>query len=303
VKPVSGEEVAMKYRIRAGDLFFDGAIHLIIAVVVLVTIYPFLYVLFASFSNPTDISNYKGILLAPIGFTLEPYRYVFMNPDILTGYKNTIIYVVLGTAINMIMTTLGAFVLSRKHLGVGNALMVFVVITMFFSGGLVPSYLLVSRLGMIDTVWAIVIPPAISTWNMIIMRTSFQGIPTSLEESAKIDGANDLQFLFKIILPLSMPIIAIMVLFYGVSHWNNWFSAILFLRKRSMFPIQVFLRELLILDINSITNPIGGEFNTLKMKLIVQYAIVIVTTVPVLFIYPFIQKYFTKGVMIGALKG
>lgn len=174
---------------------------------------------------------------------------------------------------------------------------------MFFTGGIVPFFLLVARLNMLNTIWAIVLPTAISTWNLIIMRTSFQAIPDSLEESARIDGANDVQILIKIILPLSVPILAVMTLFYGVANWNAWFNAVLFLSDRNLFPLQVFLREILILDMSSAIFMMAADFESLRMQLIVQYAIVIATTAPILLLYPFLQRYFVKGIMIGAVKG
>jgi putative aldouronate transport system permease protein len=183
-----------------------------------------------------------------------------------------------------------------------NPIMMLIVFTMFFSGGLIPNYLLVSELGMLNTRWALIIPGAISTYNLIIMRTSFQGIPASLEESAKIDGANDFTILFRIILPLSLPIVSVMILFYGVSHWNAWFNALLYLRDRDLYPLQLVLREILITNSTDSMTTGASDIDKALISETIKYAAIIVATVPVLFLYPFLQKYFVKGVMIGAVK-
>jgi len=184
-------------------------------------------------------------LLKPLGFSLEAYKLVFENPMILTGYRNTLFYVTVGTSINLLMTSLSAYVLSRKNVMFKNAMMM-VVFTMFFSGGLIPFYLTVRELGLSDSMWAVILPTAMSTYNMIVMRTAFTAIPDSLEESARIDGANDFTILFRIILPLSLPVVAVMILFYAVGHWNAWFNAMIFLRTRDKYPLQIVLREILI---------------------------------------------------------
>ena len=184
-------------------------------------------------------------MLKPLGFSLEAYKLVFENPMILTGYRNTLFYVTVGTSINLLMTSLSAYVLSRKNVMFKNAMMM-VVFTMFFSGGLIPFYLTVRELGLSDSMWAVILPTAMSTYNMIVMRTAFTAIPDSLEESARIDGANDFTILFRIILPLSLPVVAVMILFYAVGHWNAWFNAMIFLRTRDKYPLQIVLREILI---------------------------------------------------------
>ncbi|WP_391563883.1 carbohydrate ABC transporter permease [Paenibacillus cremeus] len=269
----------------------------------LITLYPFLYVAMASLSNPSELASHSGILLWPMGFNMDGYVSVFKNPNIITGYTNTIIYVVVGTAINVIITALGAYVLSRKGVMLRDSIMMMIVFTMFFSGGLIPNYLLVKSLGMFDTMWALILPGAISTYNLIIMRTAFAAIPESLEESARIDGAGDLTILFKIVIPLSQAVIAVMILFYAVAHWNSWFSAMIYLRNRDAYPLQLFLREILI---NSSTDSmITGSSGSDKEAIseIIKYCTIIVATLPIIVVYPFLQKYFTKGVMIGAVKG
>jgi len=268
----------------------------------IVTLYPFLYVLFASFSNATSFLQHRGLMFSPAGFDLGAYKAVFNNPMIVKGYQNTLLYVVLGTAINLVMTAIGAYVLSRPHLYFKNIIMFFIVITMVFHGGLIPTYLLVNDLGMMNTMWALIIPGAINTFNMIIMRTSFQGIPVSLEESARMDGASDWKILFLIIIPLSMPVIAVMILWYAVGHWNSYFSALVYLRNREDYPLQLVLREILIA--NNTDSMMTGAANDDKYAIgeTIKYATIIISTLPIICLYPFLQKYFVKGVMIGAIK-
>jgi putative aldouronate transport system permease protein len=201
------------------------------------------------------------------------------------------------------MTSFGAYALSRQHVMWKNPVMFLIVFTMFFSGGLIPTYLLIQDLGMLNTRWALIIPSAMSAYNLIIMRTSFQSVPVSLEESAKLDGASDFTVLFRVILPLSMPVVAVMILFYGVAHWNSWFSALIYLRKRELYPLQLILREILITSsTESMMTSVGGADKT-PIGETIKYATIIVATGPILLLYPFLQKYFVKGVMIGAIKG
>ncbi|MBP1963179.1 carbohydrate ABC transporter permease [Paenibacillus aceris] len=266
-----------------------------------VTLYPFLYVLFASFSNSTELLQHLGPLYRPAGFDLSAYKAVFSNPMIVEGYKNTLLYVLLGTTINLIMTSIGAYVLSRPNLYFKNMMMFFIVVTMVFHGGLIPSFLLVNNLGMMNTMWALLIPGAINTFNMIIMRTSFQGIPVSLEESARMDGAGDWTILFRIMIPLSLPVMAVMVLWYAVGHWNSYFSALLYLRNREAYPLQLILRELLIQNSTDAYSA-GSSDDKYAIGETIKYAAIIVSTLPILCLYPFLQKYFVHGVLVGAIK-
>lgn len=290
------------YKKKPADYAFTilgGALMLFLVVI---TAYPFLYVLFASLSDPNKFLAYKGILWKPIGLTLESYKAVINNPNILNGYKNTLFIVIVGTFINVILTSMGAYFLSRRGPLWKTPIMVMIVITMFVDGGLIPNYLLIKQLGLYDTLWALILPGAISTFNMIVMRTAFQGIPVSLEESAKIDGANDWVILFKLILPLSLPTMAVIGLFYAVSHWNSWFSANIYLQNKTLFPLQLILRDIVI---NSQTDEMtmgAAMGNSYAMSFTIKYATVMVATIPILVVYPFIQKYFVKGVMIGSLK-
>lgn len=284
------------------EVLFDSANVILLCLLSLITLYPFLYVLFASISTPAEFVQHRGILLWPKGFSLDSYRMVFENPNIIRSYLNTIFYVVVGTTLNILMTALGAYGLSRKNVMWKGAIMMLIVMTMFFDGGLIPKYLLVKNMGLLDTYWALIIPSAMTTWNLIIMRTAFQGVPDALEESARIDGATDWTILFRIIIPLSLPVIAVMVLFYGVWHWNKWFDALIYLRDRDLFPLQLILREILIQNDTSsmMTSVEGGD--RMPVGETIKYATIMVATLPILFLYPFLQKYFVKGVMIGAIK-
>ena len=291
-----------------GEKVFATFNTLLLLGLVIVCVYPFVFVLFSSLSDPNRLIAHSGILLKPLGFSLKGYELVLNNPNIRTGYGNTIFYVIVGTTINLIFTTIGAYCLSRKNLLWGKIMMFIVTFTMFFNGGLIPTYLLVKSLGMVNTRWALLLPGAIWVWNLIVMRTSFQGIPDSLEESARIDGAGDITILIRIIVPVSKAVIAVMILFYSVGHWNSWFSAMVYLRDRVKYPLQLILREILIANDTTrmqsadISDPtqLGTD---IAARALVQYSTIIVATIPVLFIYPFAQKYFIKGVMIGSLKG
>lgn len=291
-----------------GEKVFAIFNSLILIGLVAACIYPFIFVLFSSLSDPHLLIAHSGILLKPLGFSLKGYELVLRNPNITTGYGNTLFYVIGGTFINLIFTTLGAYCLSRKGLLWAGVMMFIVTFTMFFNGGLIPTYLLVKSLGMVNTRWALLIPQAIWVWNLIVMRTSFQGIPDSLEESARMDGAGDLTILLRIILPVSKAVIAVMILFYSVGHWNSWFPAMIYLRDRDKYPLQLILREILIANDTTrmqsadITDPTQLGTDAAARSL-VQYSTIIVATLPVLFVYPFAQKYFIKGVMIGSLKG
>ncbi|KRF10026.1 sugar ABC transporter permease [Paenibacillus sp. Soil766] len=286
-----------------GDYIFDSATVIILAALAVITAYPFVYVIFASLSSADELTAHSGLLLKPLNLSLEAYKAVLSNPIIYSGYMNTLFIVVVGTAYNIIMTSMGAFVLSRKDFFWRKPITLMIVFTMFFGGGLIPNFLLVKNLGLMDSLWALIIPGAIGTWNLIIMRTAFQGIPDSLVESAHIDGAHDFIILFKIILPLALPTIAVMVLYYGVGHWNEWFGAMIYLRNRDLWPLQLALREILIS--NSTDEMMSGTVAQDRAAIgeTIKYATIMVATLPILAAYPFLQKYFVKGVMVGALKG
>jgi len=287
------------------EKIFDFLNIIFMCLLMLVCLYPLLYVAFASISEGTQLISHSGLLFKPLGLNFSSYKMVFENPMILAGYGNTLFIVSVGLVINLLMTSLGAYFLSRKGMYWKKAITVFIVFTMFMGGGLIPFYLTVKGLKLTDTLWSVIIPYSINTFNMILMRTSFEAIPESLEEAAKMDGANDFDVLFKVIIPLSMPVIAVMILYYGVEHWNSWFPAMIFMRKRELYPLQLILREILIENkTDEMMNSAGVNIEDfLTATLTVKYATTMVATVPILCVYPFLQKYFTKGVMIGAVKG
>lgn len=293
----------MKIKRSIGERSFEIFNIILMCCLMVITVYPLWHVLMASFSNGGLLMAHTGTLFAPIGFTTAAYKLVFQNPMVLSGYLNTIFVVVVGVSLNILMTSLGAYFLSRKNVYWNKFVTLSIVFTMFFSGGLIPFYFTVKGLHLDNTLWALIVPVMINTFNLIIMRTAFASIPDSLEESAKIDGAGHITILFKIILPLSMPTIAVMILYYGVGHWNSWFSAMIFLRNRGLYPLQLILREILIQNSATSAVGMGGVDNSVSAAQAIKYAIIIVATVPILFIYPFLQKYFAKGVMIGAVKG
>ncbi|MDL2233922.1 carbohydrate ABC transporter permease [Ruminococcaceae bacterium OttesenSCG-928-L11] len=277
---------------------------LLLCIIVVMTIYPVLYILFASFSDARMLTKHEGPIFWPLGQpTLAGYKLTLSNPNILSGYKNTILYMIVGTSLNLVLTSLAAYALSRRHYIFRNALMIMIVITMFFGGGLVPLFFVIRTLGIYDTRLAVILPTAISSWNVILMRTFFQSLPEEMEESAIIDGANDMTILTRIILPLSKPIIAVMVLYYGVAHWNSWFNALVFLRDTTLFPLQLFLRETLITNKETAADTTSQMLEESFTRELVQYCTIVVSTFPIFCVYPFLQKYFVKGVMIGALKG
>ena len=284
------------------DRIFDSVNTLFMILMAIITLYPFSSVIICSRSAATQLIRARGALRAPQGISLSAYKAVLSNPNILTGYRSTLIIVVFGTAFNLFMTSLGAFLITRKGFAIKRVMGLMMVFTMYFSGGMIPSYLLVFKyLHLGDTLWALIIPTAISTYNLIIMKTNFEAIPDSIEESAKIDGANDVVIFARIIMPLSMPIIAVMILFYGVSHWNSWFNAMIYLRTRTKFPLQLILREILLMD--STDSMSGSDADSYAIAATIKYATIMIATVPILCVYPFIQKYFVKGIMIGAVKG
>ncbi len=271
---------------------------------IVITLYPLLYVVFASMSDSNELMKHSGLLLKPVGFSWAAYKAVFQNPNILQGYKNTIIVLISSVAVSMFLTCLAAYVLSRKNVLFNGVITFIIMFTMFFSGGMIPTYLLVNNLGLTNTYWALILPTAISTYNMIIMRTGFAAIPESLEESAKIDGASHFTILFKIVIPLAKPTMAVIVLYYAVACWNSWFNAMIYLQKRrDLQPLQLILRGILIE--NDTSNMQDGNVgqDTESIAESIKYAVIVVATLPILAIYPFLQKYFIKGIMIGAVKG
>ena len=289
-------------RQSTGEKVFNAFNVLLLTGLMLITLYPFLYVVFASVSDAGLLIRHRGLLLKPAGFDLQAYRMVFRNPILFSSYMNTLIYVVSGTSLSVFLTICGAYSLSRKNVLFRMPITFFFVFTMWFSGGMIPLFLLVRNLGLLNNRLALILPGAVSTYNLIITITYFKSIPDSLEESARIDGATNMTILLRIILPLSTAIVAIMVLFYAVAHWNSWFNAMIYLRTRTKYPLQLVLREVLIVNMTDAMS--AGESSSERQALgeVIKYALIIVATVPILLIYPFLQKYFVKGVMVGAIK-
>ncbi|MDR6553248.1 carbohydrate ABC transporter permease [Paenibacillus qinlingensis] len=290
-------------KISFSDRIFVSINHILLLLLVVVTLYPMIYVTFSSISDGAQLITHKGFLYRPLGFSLEAYKSVFKNPAILKGYRNTLFILVFGVATNLIVTALGAYVLSRKNVMWNKIFMFIVVLTMFFSGGLIPIYLVVKGVGLIDSLWATILPFAVNTFNLIIMRTAFMAVPESLEESAKMDGANHFTILFRIIIPLSMPVIAVMILYYAVEKWNGWFYASIFIKDRDLYPLQLTLREILIANNTEMMSTGANQADQHQIGETIKYATIMVASVPILILYPFVQKYFVKGVMIGAVKG
>jgi putative aldouronate transport system permease protein len=283
------------------DLIFECFTFAIIFFVVVVTLYPFIFIASSSISESGAVARME-IWLFPKGINIDAYKRVFQEEQLIVSYRNTIWYVLVGTSINLLMTTLLAYPLSRRRFQGRRFLMKAITFTMFFSGGMVPVFMLVRNLGMINTRWALVIPMAISTYNLIITRTFFEGIPESLHEMATIDGAGEFRIFIQIILPLSMPILATLVLFYAVNHWNSYFYAMLYLSRERLFPLQLFLRKILLLfETNDLTMDVMVDKNSISQT--IRYATIMISTLPIICVYPFLQKYFVKGVMIGAIKG
>lgn len=291
-----------------GDKVFDILNFLFFIFILLIVIFPLYFILIASFSDPNAVNNGQ-VWLWPKGFTLEGYEIIMQHNNIWTGFRNSAIYTIIGTLINVILTITGGYALSRKDLRGRNVMMFFIVFTMFFQGGMIPSYLLVRNLGMTNTMWAMVIPGAISAYNLIIVRTFFQSnIPDELLDAGKIDGASNMKFFTKVAIPLSAPIIAVMVLFHAVGHWNQYFNALIYLRDASLYPLQLVLRDILILEQSRELMEAGGAMVEMEQERqniagLIQYGVIIVASLPMLVLYPFVQKHFVKGVMIGSIKG
>lgn len=298
-------------RFFRSDRFFQGMVTGTLGIFFLVELYPILYVVSASFSAPDAVTSGRLVLL-PVDFTLEGYKYVLQYKEIWTGYANTILYTVLGTGVNLAVTLTCAYALSREELMGRNGLMVFFMITMYVSGGLIPGYLNVKSLGLVNTRIYMVIDGAMSVYNMIVARTFFSSsIPGELSEAARMDGCNDFGIFARVILPLSKACIAVQVLYYGVGHWNAYFNAMIYLKDRDKYPLQMFLREILIqsrISVNSAAAAVTTQEAELMAEMakraeLVKYCVIIVATLPMMILYPRLQKFFEKGVMIGSVKG
>ncbi|MFC7678844.1 carbohydrate ABC transporter permease [Paenibacillus sp. GCM10028914] len=288
-----------------GDRLVMASIYIFLGIISLIVLYPIYFVTIASLSNPEDVMLGK-VWLWPTNLSFVGYERIFENNELMQGYLNTILYTFFGTALNVLMTIAAAYPLSRKDFRGRSVFTIMIVFTMFFSGGMIPSYLLIKDLGMLDTFWSMILPAAVSVWNILIMRTFFQSsIPKELQEAAFLDGCSNMKLLVRIVLPLSGPVLAVMVLFYAVGHWNSYFNALIYLADRDKYPLQLFLREILIQDQMQNMVELGSDTYSKSLMEVeaIKYAAVIVTNLPMLLLYPFLQKYFIKGVMIGAIKG
>ncbi|NOU64620.1 ABC transporter permease subunit [Paenibacillus sp. LMG 31461] len=285
-----------------GSRLFDMANYTFLMLLGLLTVVPFLYMVLGSFAAPEEYAK-QGIVLLPTQFSLSAYTYIFSTDTIMRSLLNTVIITIAGTFINIVFTSLMAYPLSRKELLGRRPVMLLIIFSMLFSGGMIPTFLIVKALGLTNTLWSLLLPGAISAFNLIILKNFFQQMPEGLEESAKIDGCNDMMILFRIILPLSMPAIATFSLFYAVGHWNSFFSAILYINDTTKWPIQVLLRQVVIMseggigDSSQVNEAIALPPQSLKM------AVITVSTLPILIVYPFLQKHFAKGVLLGSVKG
>lgn len=294
----------MQKKKSRGDWWFDLGLVVISLLIIVVIAYPLYFVVIASFSQPEAVLGGK-LRFLPIGFNVESYKMVLSERKVWIGYRNTILYTVLGTCINLVLTTLAAYPLSRKDMPYRGPLTFVASFTMLFGGGMIPVYMVVKNLGLTDSIWAMVIPNALATYNMLVMKNYFQSsIPEELQEAAAIDGCDHFRTLLRVVLPLSAPIVAVIVLFYAVGHWNAFFNAVIYLRDQELFPLQIVLRDILLQ--NSL-EAVGGDLTGMYEKVMrgetMKYALIIVASAPVIAMYPFVQKYFVKGVMVGAIKG
>lgn len=294
----------MKKRITASKVF-DFFNVLFMLFVIFVTIYPVYYVVICSFSDPWALlRKADGFLWAPVKpFTLKAYEMILDNESVMRGFANTLFVLAFGLTLNILMTIIGGYFLSLKGLMLQDIVAFMIIFTMYFSGGLIPSYLNIKSLGLLNSLWSLIIPAALSTSNLIIMKAGFRSIPDSLIESAKLDGAGHIRILFSVMVPLAKATIAVITLYYGVGHWNSWFSASIYLQNSDLFPLQLVAHNILTLSENG---AMIGDMDAIEMQEyanLIKYALIVVSTAPVLALYPFLQRYFVKGVMIGAIKG
>ena len=305
MKQVYGKAVRSMKRRSKGEKIFAVFNTIFLLALCIIFFLPVWHVAMGSISDPLKVAATSGLYLKPLGkATLGGYKLIMQNATILRSYGNTIIYVTASTLLGLLLNILAAYVMSTKNLLFGRPFALFIVFTMIFSGGLVPTFMVINKLGLMDTRWALIIPGALSAYNIIIMRTSFAGIPEEMLDAARIDGASEIKILTKIILPVSKSIIAVIVLFYAVQHWNAWFNAALYLQKsRNLYPLQLTLREIVLQSTeNSIIADVDGQ-DVMIFRPLIKYATIMISTIPMMILYPFVQKYFVTGVMIGSVKG
>lgn len=295
----------MKRRISSSDKVFYAVIGIVMVFLTLIVLYPIVYIVSASFSSSTAVAAGE-VWLWPVDFSIEAYKAVFNYSDLWIGYRNTIFYVIVGTIMNVAVEMICAYPLARKDLWGRSVISFLFTFTMLFGGGMIPNYLLVKSLGMLNTPWALLIPGLMSVYNVIVARTFIQNnIPEELLEASQIDGCNDIQFFFKMVLPLSKAIIAVLTLWHAVGHWNAYFSAFLYITNEKLYPLQIFLKEILVQsNVNSeVVSDVADALQMQNLKQLLKYAIIVVSTVPLFAFYPFVQKHFVKGVTIGSVKG
>ena len=296
-----------RIKLTKGDLVFNIINVTLMVLILIIIVYPLWFVVIASFSDSQSVLGGE-VWLWPKGFQLDSYRRVFTNSKIMTGYRNTIFYTVVGTFLNLVGTVALAYPLSRRDFAGRNVIMVFLAITMFFNGGMIPTYLVYRQLHITNTIWAMLLPGLVSVYNTILVRTFFQNQPYELQEAAMIDGCSNMRLLLQIIIPLSKPILAVMVIFYAVVHWNEYFNALIYLSDDNLKPLALVLRDILITATESASGrgeagAAASQAEQARTAESMKYAVIIVSTLPMLCLYPFTQKYFSKGVMLGAIKG
>ena len=286
------------------DRILTAFVWILLILILLVIVVPILFIVASSFSDPSAVTAGK-VFLWPVDFSLAGYRVIFQSPNIMQGFYNSVIYTLLGTVISVTLTLFAGYPLSRKDLKIRGPVLFLFSVTMFFNGGMIPTYLVVSKLHLIDTIWAMVLPSAMGVWNVILTKTYIQSsIPDEIYESAALDGCSDWKYFIHMVIPLSKPIIAVMVLLYAVGKWNDFFSGLIYLNDASLQPLQLILRNILVQnDASGMAMNLGEQMNRQELKTLMQYSLIIVSSVPVLLLYPFIQKYFVKGIMLGSIKG
>lgn len=287
------------------DKIFDSINITILTISLMLVLYPLYYIVIASISDPNAIYNGEVVLL-PKDILWEGYQRIFNDISIWTGYRNSLVYTITGTTINLLLTLPAAYALSRRNLDGRKAFLLFITFTMFFNGGLIPTYLLIKQLGMVNNMWSLVIPNAVGVWNLLVAKSFFENsLPEELREASVLDGCNDWNYFMRVALPLSKALIAVLILFYGVQHWNAFFNALIYIRDEKLFPLQIVLRNILIQ--NEAGQEMTGDLRSLieqqRIADLVKYGVIIVASLPLMILYPFLQKYFVKGVMIGAVKG
>lgn len=303
LRALSGSRRSVRIKESPGDRIFLSVTYILLILVLIAVLYPLIYIVSSSLSSPSAVSAGK-VWLWPVDVSLAGYEAVFRNGQVLTGYANSLFYTVAGTFISVSLTIMVAYPLSKKSFFGRTPLMVFITFTMLFSGGLIPTYLVVKSMGMIDTRWALLIPNAVWVWQVIIARTFFQtSIPDELSEAADIDGCSDIRYIFSVVLPLAKPIIAVLSLMYAVGQWNAYFDALIYLKSQSLYPLQLILRSILILGSGTGNMDAGEMVKQQQMAELMKYSLIVVASLPVLVIYPFVQRYFVQGMLIGSVKG